>query len=338
MNQFTAMVKARTMEFIRDRATFFWNLLFPLLLVFGFSFAFSSNQDTLFKVAEWGSPPGLDLLSDFHSIEEIEFISYDSGEQTLDELLKKLRMHQLDLVVDYRSNELIYNEQSVNASVLRRLYAPELESSGWNEKTVQGDPIRYVDWLVPGVIGMNMLFSCLFGVGFVIVRYRKNGVLKRLKATPVTAMGFVSAQMASRFMIVLATSIVVYMGTNIFLHFMMLGSYFNLLLLTVLAILCMLSLGLVFAARFKSEELASGILNLISFPMMIFSGVFFSLEGTPQFLQSLSNIFPLKHFIQGARAVMLEGAGLLQILPQVGVLTAMTLGFLLVASLLFQWD
>ncbi len=337
MNQFTAMVKARTMEFVRDRATFFWNLLFPILLVFGFSFAFSGNQDTLFKVGEWGTPPGLDPYVDFHSIEEIDFISYGDG-QTLDDLMKKLRMHQLDLVVDYTDRRIAYNELSVNAPILRRLYAEELKLSGWEEETVQGAPIRYVDWLVPGVIGMNMLFSCLFGVGFVIVRYRKNGVLKRLKATPVTALGFVSAQMVSRFIIVLATSVFVFLGTNLFLHFMMLGSYFNLILLTMLAILCMLSLGLIFAARFKSEELASGILNLISFPMMIFSGVFFSLEGSPRIIRSLSKIFPLTHFIEGARAVMLEGAGLVQILPQIGILGAMTVGFMLAAALLFQWD
>ncbi|MBN2627090.1 MAG: ABC transporter permease [Spirochaetales bacterium] len=337
MNQFTAMVKARTMEFVRDRATFFWNLLFPILLVFGFSFAFSGNQDTLFKVGEWGTPSGADPFRDFHTIEEIDFISYGK-DQSLDELLKKLRMHQLDLVVDYRDKQISYNEESVNAPILQRLYSAELKGSGWKEESVQGAPIRYVDWLVPGVIGMNMLFSCLFGVGFVIVRYRKNGVLKRLKATPVTAMGFVSAQMVSRFIIVLLTSVFVFLGTNLFLHFMMLGSYFNLILLTMLAILCMLSLGLIFAARFKSEELASGILNLISFPMMIFSGVFFSLEGTPPIIQSLSKIFPLTHFIEGARAVMLEGAGLVQILPQIGILGAMTVGFLLAAAFLFQWD
>jgi len=338
MNQFTAMVKARTMEFLRDRATFFWNLLFPVLLVVGFSFAFSGNQDTLFKVGLLDKGPN-DGPEDFLSIEQIEFIDYEHQTDDVESLVKKIRMHQLDLLMDFGNRTFYVNDQSPNASVLRRLMQGDrVYFEAWSEKKVQGDPIRYVDWLVPGVIGMNMLFSCLFGVGFVIVRYRKNGVLKRLKATPVTAMGFVTAQMVSRFIIVLLTSAVVFMGTNLFLHFLMLGSYFNLILLTALAILCMLSLGLVFASRLKSEELASGILNLISFPMMIFSGVFFSLEGTPDFIKKASRIFPLTHFIEGARAVMLEGAGFVQILPQITVLGIMTLVFLVIASLLFQWD
>lgn len=338
MNQFTAMVKARTMEFIRDRATFFWNLLFPVLLVFGFSFAFSGSQDTLFKVGllDQGSIAG---PVDFSSIEQIEFIDYQALEEDRDSLIRKIRMHQLDLLMDFQDRTFYVNDQSPNASVLRRLMKGDASYfQAWTEEKVQGDPIRYVDWLVPGVIGMNMLFSCLFGVGFVIVRYRKNGVLKRLKATPVTAMGFVTAQMVSRFIIVLLTSAVVFLGTNLFLHFLMLGSYMNLLLLTALAVLCMLSLGLVFASRLKSEELASGVLNLISFPMMIFSGVFFSLEGVPDFLKKVSRIFPLTHFIEGARAVMLEGAGFMQILPQITVLGIMTVVFLGIASMFFQWD
>ena len=100
------------------------------------------------------------------------------------------------------------------------------DGPAFRREAVTGEPIRYVDWFVPGVIGMNMMFSCIFGVGWILVRYRKNGVLKRLKATPVGALEFVSAQLIFRLVIVLLTAIVVYGGSNIFLHFMMEGSYF----------------------------------------------------------------------------------------------------------------
>jgi len=148
------------------------------------------------------------------------------------------------MLIDFKSGIYYLNAQSSNAEVLRLLISKDKTltgKTGLSEKQLEGRAIRYVDWLVPGVIGMNMLFSCLFGVGFVIVRYRKNGVLKRLKATPVTAFSFVSAQMVSRFIIVLATSVFVFTGTNIFLKFMMLGSYLNLLLITAFGILCMIS-------------------------------------------------------------------------------------------------
>ncbi|MDA3850663.1 MAG: ABC transporter permease [Spirochaetaceae bacterium] len=338
MNQFLAMVKARTMEFVRDRGTFFWNLLFPLILVFGFSFVFSGNQDKIFKVGLLGDVPQSSQYS-FLELEQAEFIPYDLEQIDRETVVQKLRMHQLDMLLDFDKNSYYINDQSANGKILRMLLQnPQYNQMALQEKEVSGKAIRYVDWLVPGVIGMNMLFSCMFGVGFVIVRYRKNGVLKRLKATPVSAFSFVSAQMASRFFIVLLTSMVVFAGTNIFLKFMMLGSYWNLILITALAILCMISLGLIFASRFKSEELASGVLNLLNFPMIIFSGVFFSLEGTPPLMQKIARFFPLTHFIEGARAIMLEGAGFVQILPNLITLAAMTLLFLVTASLLFQWD
>jgi len=331
MKQFTAFVRARTMEFIRDKGTFFWNLLFPIVLVAGFSFAFNGGGDALFKIGVRGTPDT--AAESFLSLPALEVIPYDGDREAV---IEKVRRHQLDMFIDFDTREYYLNGESSAAEVLRILGQGKLP--GLTEQAVSGQPIRYVDWLVPGVIGMNMLFSCMFGVGFVIVRYRKNGVLKRMKATPVTPLVFISAQMVSRFLIVLVTSIIVFEGTNLFLHFMVNGSYLLLVLVTMLAILCMISLGLIFAARLKSEELASGLMNLLTFPMIIFSGVFFSLEGAPGLMQKAALVSPLTHFISAARAVMIDGAGMAQIYPQILVLGGMTALFLGIASLLFRWE
>ncbi|AHC16042.1 ABC-type multidrug transport system, permease component [Salinispira pacifica] len=332
------MVKARTMEFVRDRGTFFWNLLFPFLLVFGFSFAFSGNPEGIFTVGTLGQPPE---NYTFLETEGIDRIDYDERDERLDSAVERLRRHQIDMLLDFDNQTYYVNREAQGSQLLLELFSGFQSSSPHpplNSATVSGEPIRYVDWLVPGVIGMNMMFSCLFGVGFVLVRYRKNGVLKRMKATPVSALNFVSAQAASRLMIVIITSIAVFAGTNIFLNFMMNGSYFNLLLITTLAILCMIALGLVFASRIKSEELAGGLLNLVTFPMLILSGVFFSLENAPAFVGTVAKVFPLTHFIDGARAIMLDGAGLLEILPNILYLGGLTLVFLVLASFLFKWE
>jgi len=377
MRKFMAILKARTMEFVRDRGTFFWNLLFPVLMVAGFSFAFSGDGKALFKVALAGdqaSPvaeaiadartggghansAGLSPMEEFLSIPELELIVYNDEEAGPDRktALDKLRKHQIDMLVDFNDATYYLNDRSSGSGILKRLVDAS-EANGatrangsaagdgmervgaFTERAVSGDAIRYVDWLVPGVIGMNMMFSCLFGVGFVLVRYRKNGVLKRLKATPVGALNFLFAQAMSRMIIAFATSVVVFAGTNFFLHFRMEGSYLPLLALLLLAILSMISLGLVFAARFKSEELASGLLNLVTFPMMVFSGVFFSLEGSPQALRNAAKAFPLTHFLDGARAVMIDGAGFATVWPQMAILAAMSAVFLAISTALFKWE
>lgn len=353
------------MEFFRDRGTLIWNILFPVILVFGFAFAFSGDEDTLFSVGVIGNG---DVPESFAEMPALEFIRYsESGNETRDAVINRLRQHQIDMVIDLEANEYYLNSESTAAPVLRRLFRSTEEAasatevsdttidgttthetpiaegnpvhaSGFVEREISGEPIRYVDWLVPGVIGMNMMFSCLFGVGFVLVRYRKNGVLKRLKATPVTAFTFVSAQAASRLVIVIVTSAFVFAGTNVFLNFTMNGSYFTLLLITSLAIVCMIAIGLVFAGRLKSEELAGGLMNLVTFPMIILSGVFFSLEGTPEIMQQLSLALPLTHFISGARAIMLEGAGLIEVMPNLLALTGMSMLFLTVSAALFRWE
>ncbi|PKL26803.1 MAG: ABC transporter permease [Spirochaetae bacterium HGW-Spirochaetae-3] len=340
IKQFGALFKARTMEYVRDRGTFYWSLLFPVFLVLGLAFAFSGGDDKLFKVGVVGvQDPSVALLG----MEQVQLVPYPDAAAAAERLAR----HQIDFMIDFTASSFAINAESSKGRLVRDLFlaqqATAPDGSGnravtFSETVVTGKATRYVDWLVPGVIGMNMMFSSLFGVGFVIVRYRKNGVLKRFKATPVSALNFVSAQAASRLVIVLLTSVVVFAGTNAFLHFMMRGSYVNLLLLTVLGILCMISLGLVFASRMRSEEMANGVLNIVTFPMLALSGVFFSLEGSPQILRTVSRAFPLTHFIEAARKIMLDGAGLAAIAPNLLVLGALTVVFLAIGSALFQWE
>jgi ABC-type multidrug transport system permease subunit len=318
------------MEFLRDRATLAWNIVFPVLLIFGFAFAFRGVGNEILSVGYLGELPA-DL--EFFSLDQIEFIAYTDAE----EAIAKVRKHQIDLLVDTREGAYYVNETSPEGNLSSRLLV-SMHGDAFQQQNVSGRAIRYVDWFVPGVIGMNMMFSGVFGVGFVLVRYRKNGVLKRIKATPVSPLQFVSAQVASRFLIVVVTSVLVFTGTNLALRFMMLGSYVLLLVHTMLGIACMISLGLMFATRIRSEELASGVINLVTLPMLLASGVFFSLEGAQPVVRTISRVFPLTHFVDGARAIMLEGAGFADIAPSMVILLGFTVLFLGLASVLFRWE
>ncbi len=331
--QFLAMFKARTMEFVRDRGSFYWSMLFPAFLVFAFAFAFSGQGSYLYKVGYVGQT---DPAVSFMDIAQIQFISYDRAVDSIEKISGLLSRHQLDMLIDFDERSISVNSQSDKSLLLEKLFTAG--EADFTVKAVSGKGVRYVDWFVPGVIGMNIMFSCLSGVGFIIVRYRKNGVLKRLKATPIGAFNFLSAQAASRLAIVLFTSVLIYGGTNFFLHFVMLGSYFNLLLVLIAGSLCMISLGLVFASRINNEELAGGVLNLVTFPMLAFSGVFYSLEGSPAILRTIGKFFPLTHVTGAARKIMLDGAGFSGIMGELAILGGLTVFFLILASLLFRWD
>ncbi|MBU2179315.1 MAG: ABC transporter permease, partial [Gammaproteobacteria bacterium] len=134
----------------------------------------------------------------------------------------------------------------------------------------------------------------------------------------------------------IATSI--YIGCNWLFDFVMLGSYLDLLLVTVLGAIAMISLGLLIASRSRSEELTGGLLNMASWPMMILSGVWFSLEGAPKALQFVADLLPLTHLVSAARAIMTDGAALSQLTYPITVMVAMIVIFLSIAAMLFRWQ
>jgi len=329
-----ALLHARNIEFIRDRASLSWNLLFPALLVLGLSFVFSGDDKALFKVAQLNNENQLNVSSQpFLKTQHIQFFTLSDRQAAL----KKIATHQIDLLLDIKNEQTRYwvNPESANGYMVEKLLLASDPTA--IKQPMQGQAMRYVDWLLPGVLSMNIMFSCLFGVGFIVVRYRKNGYLKRLNATPVTAIEFLIAQVLSRLLLLLSVTVLVYLGTDSFLNFQMHGSYWHLLLLTALGIFCMISLALTLAAQTASEELAQGLLNLISWPMMLLSGVWFSLDGSPEIIQQLAYFFPLTHLIDGARAIMLEGAGLYEIRYSLLALSGMSLLFLAISSKLFRW-
>jgi len=334
MKAFWAIFKARNIEFIRDRATLGWNLMFPLLLIVGFAFMFNDGDKVQYRVGWLGSLESTEVLLDVDSIRYVEFIEYEDR----DEALEKLSHHQIDLLMQPNGDALNYwvNDDSPAGYIAEQLFKSNTVVPS-HRQAVSGEPIRYLDWVAPGILAMNMMFSCLFGVGYVIVRYRKSGVLKRFQATPTSAFTFLSAQVASRLVVVLFVTVSIFTAMALLFDFIIKGSVLVLFFIAVLAAMSMISLGLLVSSRTQSEELAGGLLNLITWPMMLLSGVWFSLEGGAVWVQLLAQGFPLTHALSAARAVMLDGATWVEVLPNLVVLMAMTLVFLGLAAKLFRW-
>lgn len=332
--RFYAILKARNLEFFRDKSSLAWSIAFPVLLLVGFSIVFSGDGKDIYKVGVLNNP---DKPATFLQTKYIEFVDYKDTELALG----KVRQHKLDLMVDYRLGLYWINDTSPNGYMAEQLllaHKNDMTGKDWVKQTVTGKQIRYIDWVLPGILGMNMMFSCLFGVGYVIVRYRKSMVLKRLNATPVSALEFLSAQIVSRLMIVMCISSTIFIGCNFMFDFYMLGSYFDLFIIAILGAMSLISLGLVIAARSQSEELTGGLLNMASWPMMIFSGVWFSLEGSPELIQHIANWLPLTHLVESARAIMTEGANLYDLRGHIAIMLVMTAVFLGLGTLTFRWN
>jgi ABC-2 type transport system permease protein len=322
---------ARNLEFVRDRSTMIFTLLLPVMMVVVMSFVFGGPERPLFKVGVLTA--AIDKQS--HPFLKERFVDFVpvAGEPVGEQ---KVRHQQIDLLVDLHGTARYWvNTDSPKGYIVEKLLlssAPDAQ-----RQPVTGAAVRYVDFLFPGILGMNMMFSCLFGVGYVVLRYRKSGFLKRLHATPLSAFEFLSAQVLSRLCLILTVTTVLYVGISTILHFHSAGSIPLLLLLAALGALSMIALGLTIAARFSSDELVGGLLNLLTWPMMLLSGIWFSLEGAPRWLQWISRIFPLTHVLNAARAVMLDGAGIVQIAPDLLYLAVTALVFLGFGAWSFRW-
>lgn len=331
--RFLAVFNARNKEFLRDRAALAWNILFPVFIVAGFAFAFAGEPINRYKVALLQDNTESKSATVFLNTEYIHFYHVKNLQQTV----TRVERHQVDMLLDRGKKRYWINETSPQGYMLEKVL---LASGGksFNRVAVTGSEIRYVDWVLPGVLGMNMMFSALFGVGYVLVRYRKNGVLKRLKATPLSALEFLTAQVLSRLMIILAITASVYFGTDLFVDFAMFGSYLNLFVIFALGAISLISLGLLVASRTASEEFAGGFLNLVTWPMMFLSGVWFSLEGLHPVVQKVSLILPLTHITTAARSIMIDGAGLASVSTEIFSLIAMSVVFLIVGAFSFRWE
>lgn len=327
-----AIFSARNKEFVRDRAALSWNIIFPLLLVVGFAFIFSGEPADEFRL-------GIITSKTTGTDDPLAGIRYIKRIPVTDRLVgtRKVERHQLDMLIDLATKQYWINDSAPKSYILEKLLQAANRPT-YTRHTLSGHAIRYVDWVLPGILAMNMMFSAFWGIGYVIVRYRRNGVLKRLHATPVNALEFLVAQIASRLWVMLAVTSFIFIATGLSIDFVMIGSYIDLVAVFLAGAMSLITVGLLVASRTSAQELADGLLNMISWPMMLLGGVWFSLEGLHPWVQQLSALLPLTHLVSAMRAIMLEGATLAQLLPQLSALIGTSIVLLAIGVLIFRWE
>ncbi|WP_028111137.1 ABC transporter permease [Ferrimonas futtsuensis] len=327
MNALLALIHARNLEFCRDRSALGWSLVFPLVLIIALALVFDDDQRPLYQIGLVGNTA---IPSALQSLDHIEYIHYAS----LEEAKHKVARHLVDLAID--SQHYWVNPDSSRGYIAEQLVVARLPQL--NPESIQGEAVSHVEWLLPGIIGMNMMFSALYGVGYVVVRYRRTGVLKRMQVTPLRPWQFLASQMLSRLGAIVATSVAVFTLVALIFSIDVVGNPLLLLVNTTLGGAAMISLGLLVASRTRSEELSNGILNLLSWPMMLLSGIWFSLEGSSPWVRTLADLLPLTHMNDANRAVIIDGAGLFAIAHHLWPLAAITLVSLALASWRFRWS
>lgn len=334
------LTSARTKEFIRQPEAVFWVFAFPILLALALGFAFREKPPETIPVGIVAGPEGQQLLKALQASPALRPRLYQEKDGR-----EALRTGRISLLVEPGSPPTFRFDPTRPDSRTARLETNDALQRSMGRRdlvTVQERKVtepgsRYIDFLIPGLLGMNLMGTGMWGVGFSIVTARNQKLLKRLVATPMRKGDFLFAQMLSR-IVFLVMEVVALIGFGwlvfgVAVH----GSLLLFALVCLLGALSFSGLGLLVAARPETIEGVSGLMNLVMMPMWLLSGVFFSAERFPDKLQPVIKLLPLTALNDALRAVMTEARPLSSIVAELAILAGWGLVCFLIALRIFRW-
>jgi ABC-2 type transport system permease protein len=340
-----SLIAARVREFLREPAAIFWVYVFPLIMVLALGIAFRNKPVGGFAVAVRAGVGAEQVRQTLYGDGRFRVFVCDEQESSL-----RLRTGRAELVIvptaaadggyDYHFDPTQAN------SVLARHLADEVlqraadrrDAVAVRDHTATEPGSRYIDFLVPGLLGMGLLGGGMWGVGFAIVDMRLRKLLKRYLATPMKRSHFLAALMASRLLFMIPEVLMLLLFSRLFFGVTSQGSYWTLGLLILLGTFEFSGIGLLVASRAQTIETVSGLMNAVMLPMWIGSGIFFSPERFPDSAQPFLSALPLTPLIHALRGVMLEGTSLLELGPQLALIVAWGGASFALALRWFRWN
>jgi ABC-2 type transport system permease protein len=339
----TQLVVVRFLEFWREPEAVFWVFIFPILLAAGLGIAFRQRPAEVVKVGVLASEPHAGTISEAIARDpRLEVIALDDSAG-----MHALRTGRIALfvvpnavqTVEYRYDDTRPDAQNARLLVddaIQRA-AGRRDAATVRERHVREPGARYIDFVVPGLLAMNLMGSGIWGVGFTIVESRRKKLLKRFVATPMSRAQYLASFILARLaMLVLEVGGLLGFGIWVF-GVPARGSPGTLVLVTLISALAFSAIGLLVASRVRTIEGASGLMNLIMLPMWIFSGVFFSASNFPDAAQPFIQALPLTAAADALRATLLEGASFGALAPELAILGAWLTVSFTAALALFRW-
>jgi ABC-2 type transport system permease protein len=333
----------RLREFLREPEAVFWTFAFPVLLAIGLGIAFRNKPADVVRVGvvrEGNSDSVASWLRQSKALAVDVVPTLDSG-------LAALRTGKVALIVQPRSGTTVdyrFDDTRPDARTARLLVNDAVQrGAGRRDPLVARDSLvreagsRYIDFVIPGLLGMNIMGGSIWGLGFAIVDARRKKLLKRLVATPMSRAEYLMAFVISRLgLLIVEVAVVLGFAVAVF-GVPMRGSLLQLTAIVLMAAFGFGSLGLLIASRAQTIEGASGLMNAAMAPMWVLSGVFFSSENFPRVAQPFIKALPLTATNDALRATMLRGDGWAAVTPELAVLAAWTLLCGWLALKLFRW-
>lgn len=362
MKKFYKFSLASIKMFFRNRQALFFSLFLPIMImtIFGLIDFGSMGNVRLEVVDNIKNEQSQNLIDGLKKIEALKINQNDN----LDNAKDRLKNNKTDLVVDLPIDLFVFNPQNptskeikvyttegssqssgIGVMVLREAFnnfSAQLTKSpqlfNLQVETTNARNLRYIDFLVPGVLAMALMQMGLFSILFVVVSYKKSGVMRRLLVTPIKPAQFVGAQVVTRLIVSLLQVLVILLLATFAFNVKIIGSYWLIAVLVFWGSIIFLALGFALSSFAKSEEAAAPIANLVAMPQMFLGNVFFSVESMPIWLQGVVKYLPLNYLADALRKVMNQGVGLVDIKTDLYGLIAWSVICIGLAILFFRWQ
>jgi len=344
-NQIVELTRIRVLTFLREPEAIFWVFVFPLVLAAVLGFAFRSAGEVSVPIGLLEGAGAAELAAALERDPSLDVERFHDA----DAARRDLRKAAVDVLVQPAPDGgapilwLDENRPEAQNARVRILRALELEASGGRAAEVTVEPMtekgsRYVDFLFPGLLGMNLMGTGMWGVGFAIADVRRRKFLKRMLVTPMKKSSFFLAFLLSRLVfLVLEIVALVCIGTWV-LDVPFRCNPLDFALLTVVGATTFSGIGILVASRAQTIEAVSGLMNLVMMPMWLGSGVFFSYERFPDVVQPFLALLPLTGLNDALRSMMIDGEGLSGVLPELLVQAFWAVAAFLVALRIFRWQ
>ena len=347
------LIVASMKMFFREKEAVFWTLFLPLFMVILFGFVKFDRLGTI-QIGVVDESDGA-IQSVLQNLSNIKTVELHRGSR--DSESNALQKGERDLVLmvpsGYRHgqpltayiNDAKPQETQLGTLILQRVFDETAlrQISNVQRIEIQTQPMKsrkltYMDFLLPGILAMSIMQMGVFSVAFVFVDLKKRGILRRLRVTPIQPADFILAHVVTRLIVLLMQVTVLIASGILFFHLNFIGSVWNLFIVGVLGAVVFLAMGFAIAGVSKSEDQVAPLANVITLPMMLLSGVFFSRANLPGFAHVLTSVFPLTYLADALRSIAIDGVGLFQVGRELLGLGIWAVLSCLVAVKLFRWE
>ncbi|MBM9499523.1 ABC transporter permease [Leptospira sp. 201903071] len=358
MKQILQLVSIQLKEFYREPGILFWAFVFPIAMAGVLGIAFKNRGSEEVKIAVLENSYQLEdlrkTLEVGDSIEEKSALKDESSRSlpslkflilSKEEAIRDLKRGKINLILEKTADgkvHFLFDPENPNAQrdyllILAKIRSDRSEFD-FAVETLDSKGTRYIDYLVPGMLAMGVMNSCLWGVGWNLIEMRMKKLLRRMSATPMNKLYFLLSFFFTRLAVTAVESLILLSFTFLTFENSFEGSIGAALLIYLAGNFAFACIGMFIGSRAASSQVGNGLVNAVTFPMMVLSGIFFSYQNFPEVVLPLIRNLPLTLMADSLRSVFIEGAGFAEALPAVAALFIYGIVFLFAGSRIFRWS